>query len=119
MISNAVNLIKGLFTKAVQNTPIGKIHAWTRDTASNSKSARELLRLVVYSNIICMVFTLGMAFRIIMAGKMDLASATVVGGAFTLFGGTLAVTIPAFVTALNASDPNNPPAPPTPPAGQP
>jgi len=96
---------------AVNKTPIGGIHTWTKQSATNSKVARELLRLVVYTCVGCMIFTVGMAFRIILEGKMDAASGTVIGGMFTLFGGVLVVTIPAFAASLNATDypPSTPP----------
>ena len=104
-MGNIASWAVGVLGQAVDKTPgMGGIRRWTQDTATNSKAAREPLRLVVYTCIACMIFTLGMAFKIILEGKMDAVAAGVVTGSFTLFGGILAVTIPAFVTALNATD---------------
>ena len=106
-----VGSIVGLLGRAVDRVPVaGGLHRWTRDTASNSKAALSILRLVVCVCVGCMVFTLGMAFKIILVGKMDAVAAGVVGGAFTLFGTILAVALPAFVAALNTATPTPPPA---------
>jgi hypothetical protein len=93
----------GLFDSVIKKTPlVGLIRAWTEDQATNSKAAREILRLVVYVCLGLMIYIIKRTFDL--AGKMDTTTGTVIGGAFTLLLGVLTVTIPAFAASLNATD---------------
>ena len=109
---NPISWIRSLFNG---NSMVGKSYTWTRDSATNSKVAREILRMVVYTCVLSMVGTLMGIFVLIMVDKLDATAGTVMGGIFTLLGGILAVTLPAFVSALNANDPNINTPPTTPP----
>ena len=98
-------LLGGLFDKLIKNTPVvGHVRKWTEGQATNSKAAREILRLVVYVCLGMMVYIMKRTFDLIMIDKLDATAGTVVGGAFTLLGGILTITIPAFVSALNATN---------------
>lgn len=84
--------------------------------ATNTKVAREVLRLTIYFSLLAIGATLWQTFAIIRLGQFTAAIGTLLGGIFTFFGGILSVAIPAFVAALNASDK---PVTPPPPAGNP
>jgi FtsH-binding integral membrane protein len=108
----------GFISKTVASTPgVGSAHFWAANAATNSKVAREILRMIIYACMGCMIYSLYMAFQLIIAGKLNATAGTVITGAFALFGGILTVTVPAFVVALNAT--NAPPTPASPPSSTP
>ena len=95
----------------------GITRAWSKtvDAASiqarNSRSIREVLRAVVYGSLGAEAYLLYQVVGLTKIGKIDLASASLFGGAFTLIGTILTVAIPAFVNSLKDDD-NTPPTPP-------
>jgi len=100
------------FDELVKKTPVaGNVRKWTEERATNSKASREILRIVVYFCLGLMLYIIKRTFDLILAGKLDATAGTVIGGVFTLLGGILAVTIPAFVSALSASSAGTPPPP--------
>lgn len=100
--------ILGAVTQAIGNlvdkTPASGVHQWVKNSASNSRASREVLRIVVYVCTGCIVYTLYMAFKLIMAGKMDVTAGTVTGSICVLLGSVLAVAIPSFASSLNSYD---------------
>lgn len=106
------------FGGVIKRTPmVGRIHEWTEKKASINRHALWLLGGVISIAAFMMVYILRWVFKLILLGKLDAVAAGVIGGAFTLLGGVLAITIPAFISALNALNETpgtHPPAPPPP-----
>jgi len=99
----------GLLHRTVDATPvIGGIKGWTQQAAINSKLAREVVRMVIYGSMFMTALTLWKTFDLIQLGKVDATVGTLLGGIFAFFGGVLAVTIPAFMTALKTVGLNQP-----------
>ena len=108
-----------LLGKMVEKTPVmGRVHVWTQGQATTSETARQVLVGVMVCSLGVILWVLYQSFSIIKAGKLDMVTGTFLGGVFTFFGGVLAITIPAFVSALGAS--NQPHLPPdVPPSSDP
>lgn len=101
---NTINRLIQWFTKTSQIIDKTPATGQLSTIATNSKVARELLRMIIYVCIACMIYVLVMMFQMMAADKMDTAGAAAIGAAFTLLGGVLTVTIPAFIVALDNTD---------------
>ena len=80
-----------------------KAHGLTSQAAINSQWMRILLIVVVIGCMTFIAITLGQTFILIKAGKVDAVVGALLGGIFTFFGGILAITIPAMITALRGN----------------
>ena len=84
----------------------GLTKAWGRTVdatsvrARNSRSLREVLRVVVYGSLLAEFYLLVQVVNLVKMSKIDLASASLLGGAFTLIGTILTIAIPSFVNSL-------------------
>jgi hypothetical protein len=83
-----------------------KAHDSASQAAINSRAKRIVLVCVNIGSMVMIAITLRQTFEFINAGKVDAVVGTLLGGIFVFFGGVLSVSIPALVTALNATDKN-------------
>lgn len=98
----------------VNRVPVmGRMHQWTVDRVSTSEIAKKILKRVIYFSLIMIALVVCTGLVFVYKGKLDLVAGTFLGGVLTMFSGILAIALPAFVSALSASQTPTPP-PPTP-----